>query len=76
MRNRRRGALVTTAVASYFVDLVYKKIYGAKTIFEKKKKFSPTSTAFKQRYFSFPLLNFASTPMVRKRVSSKILFRS
>ena len=42
MRNRGRGALVTTAVVSYFVDLVFqKKNYGAKIIFEKKKKFSP-----------------------------------
>ena len=50
------------------------KKYGAKIIFEKKKKFSPTSTAFKQRYFGLPLLNFAPTPMVWKRVSPKILF--
>ena len=33
---------------------------------------SPKSTVFKQRYFGLPLLNFASTSMVRKLVSSKI----
>ena len=32
----------------------------------------PKSTVFKQRYFGFPLLNFAPTPMVRRLVSTTI----